>query len=97
MRRLPSSEVVSRVMPLDPGSPAIEGRYPFSPALVQALIAASSVLQRERTALKLMLIEPRVQAMIATSGADLRIGRERAYGIRAPGCPPPRSCRGWAD
>lgn len=29
--------------------------YPFSPALVQALIAASSVLQRERTALKLML------------------------------------------
>ena len=29
--------------------------YPFSPALVEALIAASSVLQRERTALKLML------------------------------------------
>jgi hypothetical protein len=29
--------------------------YPFSPALVQALIAASSALQRERTALKLML------------------------------------------
>ncbi len=29
--------------------------YPFSPALVQALIAVSSVLQRERTALKLML------------------------------------------
>lgn len=29
--------------------------YPFSPALVQALIAASSVLQRERTALRLML------------------------------------------
>lgn len=29
--------------------------YPFSPALVQGLIAASSVLQRERTALKLML------------------------------------------
>lgn len=29
--------------------------YPFSPALVQGLIAVSSVLQRERTALKLML------------------------------------------
>jgi hypothetical protein len=29
--------------------------YPFSPALVQALIAVSSTLQRERTALKLML------------------------------------------
>jgi hypothetical protein len=29
--------------------------YPFSPALVEALIAASSALQRERTALKLML------------------------------------------
>lgn len=29
--------------------------YPFSPALVQTLIAVSSVLQRERTALKLML------------------------------------------
>ena len=29
--------------------------YPFSPALVQTLIAVSSVLQRERTALRLML------------------------------------------
>jgi hypothetical protein len=29
--------------------------YPFSPALVEALVAASSALQRERTALKLML------------------------------------------
>jgi hypothetical protein len=29
--------------------------YPFSPALVQTLIAISTVLQRERTALKLML------------------------------------------
>ncbi|MEX0586652.1 MAG: hypothetical protein WD176_08410, partial [Pirellulales bacterium] len=29
--------------------------YPFSPALVQALIALSSVLQRERTALKVMV------------------------------------------
>ena len=29
--------------------------YPFSPALVQTLIAVSSVLQRERTALKVMM------------------------------------------
>src|SRR5436190_4527147 len=29
--------------------------YPFSPALVQALVAVSSVLQRERTALKVMV------------------------------------------
>jgi hypothetical protein len=29
--------------------------YPFSPALVQTLIAVSSLLQRERTALKIML------------------------------------------
>ncbi|MGR9107058.1 MAG: phage resistance protein [Gammaproteobacteria bacterium] len=29
--------------------------YPFSPALVQTLVAVSSLLQRERTALKLML------------------------------------------
>jgi hypothetical protein len=29
--------------------------YPFSPALVQTLIAVSSVLQRERTALKVMV------------------------------------------
>ena len=29
--------------------------YPFSPALVQSLVAVSSVLQRERTALKVML------------------------------------------
>ena len=29
--------------------------YPFSPALVEVLVAVSSVLQRERTALKLML------------------------------------------
>ena len=35
--------------------------YPFSPALVQTLVAVSSVLQRERTALKVMLqllVEP---------------------------------------
>src|SRR5690606_22935671 len=30
--------------------------YPFSPALVQALVALSTALQRERTALKVMLM-----------------------------------------
>ena len=30
--------------------------YPFSPALVETLVAVSSVLQRERTALKLTLL-----------------------------------------
>lgn len=42
--------------------------YPFSPALVQALIAASSVLQRERTALKLML------TLLVKKRAELRLG-----------------------
>ena len=42
--------------------------YPFSPALVQALIAASSVLQRERTALKLML------TLLVKKRDDLRLG-----------------------
>jgi hypothetical protein len=42
--------------------------YPFSPALVQALIAASSVLQRERTALKLML------TLLVNRRNELRLG-----------------------
>ncbi len=42
--------------------------YPFSPALIQALIAASSVLQRERTALKLML------TLLVKRRDDLRLG-----------------------
>jgi hypothetical protein len=42
--------------------------YPFSPALVQALIAASSVLQRERTALRLML------TLLVKRREDLRLG-----------------------
>ena len=42
--------------------------YPFSPALVQALIAASSVLQRERTALKLML------TLLVNRRDELRLG-----------------------
>ena len=42
--------------------------YPFSPALVQALVAASSALQRERTALKLML------TLLVKRRDDLRLG-----------------------
>ena len=42
--------------------------YPFSPALVEALIAASSVLQRERTALKLML------TLLVKRRDELRLG-----------------------
>jgi hypothetical protein len=41
--------------------------YPFSPALVQALVALSSALQRERTALKVMLmllVEQREQLVL---------------------------------
>lgn len=42
--------------------------YPFSPALMEALIAASSVLQRERTALKLML------TLLVKRRDELRLG-----------------------
>jgi hypothetical protein len=43
--------------------------YPFSPALVQTLIAVSAALQRERTALKLML-----QLLVDRRG-DLELGQ----------------------
>lgn len=43
--------------------------YPFSPALVQTLVAVSSVLQRERTALKLML------QLLVDRREDLELGQ----------------------
>lgn len=43
--------------------------YPFSPALVQTLIAVSAALQRERTALKLML------QLLVDRKADLELGQ----------------------
>ncbi len=43
--------------------------YPFSPALVQALVAISGVLQRERTALKVML------QLLVDQRASLRLGQ----------------------
>jgi hypothetical protein len=42
--------------------------YPFSPALVQTLVAISSLLQRERTALKLML------QLLANQRGSLELG-----------------------
>jgi len=42
--------------------------YPFSPALVQTLVAVSSVLQRERTALKVML------QLLVNQRESLRLG-----------------------
>lgn len=42
--------------------------YPFSPALMEALIATSSMLQRERTALKLML------TLLVNRRDELRLG-----------------------
>src|SRR5262249_37813952 len=42
--------------------------YPFSPAFVQALVAVSSALQRERTALKIML------QILVDRGHTLRLG-----------------------
>lgn len=43
--------------------------YPFSPALVQTLIAVSAALQRERTALKLMV------QLLVDRRADLELGQ----------------------
>ena len=43
--------------------------YPFSPALVQTLVAVSAVLQRERTALKLM------QQLLVDRRDDLELGQ----------------------
>lgn len=43
--------------------------YPFTPALVQTLIAVSAALQRERTALKLML------QLLVDRRADLELGQ----------------------
>ena len=48
--------------------------YPFSPALVQTLVAVSSVLQRERTALKVML------QLLVDQRDTLKARRHRAGG-----------------
>jgi hypothetical protein len=48
--------------------------YPFSPALVQALVALSSALQRERTALKVMLMLLVDQRETLELGACIPVG-----------------------
>lgn len=48
--------------------------YPFSPALVQTLIAVSSVLQRERTALKVMMQLLVEQREVLTVGDIVPVG-----------------------
>lgn len=48
--------------------------YPFSPALVQTLIAVSSVLQRERTALKVMMQLLVEQRDVLTIGDIVPVG-----------------------
>ena len=48
-------EVLATLLTRDGDRAMFRQVYPFTPALVQALIAVSSLLQRERTALKLML------------------------------------------
>ena len=47
--------------------------YPFSPALVDTLVGVSSVLQRERTALKVMML-------LLVAQRDTQTGRHRARG-----------------
>ena len=61
-------EVVETLLGSDGEHTMFRQVYPFSPALVQALIAASSVLQRERTALKLML------TLLVERRDELRLG-----------------------
>jgi hypothetical protein len=48
-------DVLSTLLTSDGDKEMFRRVYPFSPALVQALVALSSVLQRERTALKVMI------------------------------------------
>jgi hypothetical protein len=61
-------EVVDTLLGSDGERTMFRQVYPFSPALVKALIAASSVLQRERTALKLML------TLLVERRDELRLG-----------------------
>jgi hypothetical protein len=49
------AEVLETLLGRDGNPESFRDVYPFSPALVQALVAISSVLQRERTALRVML------------------------------------------
>lgn len=61
-------EILQTLLTRDGDQQMLRDLYPFTPALVQTLIAVSSMLQRERTALKLML------QMLVDKGDSLEIG-----------------------
>ena len=61
-------EVLRTLLTRDGDQQMLRDLYPFTPALVQTLIALSSMLQRERTALKLM------QQMLVDKADTLEIG-----------------------
>lgn len=61
-------DVVQTLLTREGDQQMLRDLYPFTPALVQTLIAVSSMLQRERTALKLML------QMLVDQGDTLEIG-----------------------
>ena len=61
-------EVMSTLLTRDGDRGMFRQVYPFTPALVQTLIAVSSLLQRERTALKLML------QLLVEQGRRLELG-----------------------
>ena len=61
-------EVMTVLLTRDGDRAMFRQLYPFTPALVQALIAVSSLLQRERTALKIML------QLLVEQGRRLQLG-----------------------
>lgn len=61
-------EVLQTLLTREGDQQMLRDLYPFTPALVQTLIAVSSMLQRERTALKLM------QQMLVDKADTLEIG-----------------------
>lgn len=61
-------EVVQTLLTREGEQQMLRDLYPFTPALVQTLIAVSSMLQRERTALKLMLL------ILVEQGDKLEVG-----------------------
>lgn len=61
-------EVLQTLLTREGDQQMLQDLYPFTPALVQTLIAVSSMLQRERTALKLM------QQMLVDKADILEIG-----------------------
>ena len=62
------NEVLNVLLTRAGDRPMFRQLYPFTPALVQALIAVSSLLQRERTALKIML------QLLVEQGSRLQLG-----------------------